>query len=58
MCLAQTNNTNWITQLENTQEIKNVSYEQIEDEVFRITIELEACSTGAILSITSGKYRW
>ena len=35
-----TNNTNWITQLENTQEIKNVSYEQIEDEVFRITIEL------------------
>ena len=36
-----TNNTNWITQLENTQEIKNVSYEQIEDEVFRITIELK-----------------
>jgi N-acetylmuramoyl-L-alanine amidase len=36
-----TNNTNWITQLENTREIKNVSYEQIEDEVFRITIELK-----------------
>ncbi|MBK7559077.1 MAG: N-acetylmuramoyl-L-alanine amidase [Chitinophagaceae bacterium] len=36
-----TNNTNWITQLENTKEIKNVSYEQIEDEVFRITIELK-----------------
>ncbi len=36
-----TNNTNWITQLENVQEIKNVYYEQIEDEVFRITIELK-----------------
>ncbi len=36
-----TNNTNWITQLENTKEIKNVSYEQLEDEVFRITIELK-----------------
>ena len=36
-----TNNTNWITQLENTEEIKNVYYEQTEDEVFRITIELK-----------------
>jgi N-acetylmuramoyl-L-alanine amidase len=36
-----TNNTNWITQLENTKEIKNVVYEQVEDEVFRITIELK-----------------
>ncbi len=36
-----TNNTNWITQLENTKEIKNVSYEQLEDEIFRITIELK-----------------
>ena len=36
-----TNNTNWITQLENTKEIKNVFYEQIEDEIFRITIELK-----------------
>lgn len=36
-----TNNTNWITQLENTKEVKNVSYEQIEDEVFRINIELK-----------------
>jgi len=33
-------NTNWITQLENTREIKNVSYEQLEDEVVRITIDL------------------
>ncbi len=36
-----TNNTNWITQLENTQEIKNVYYEQLEDEVLRITILLK-----------------
>ncbi|MEP7372170.1 MAG: N-acetylmuramoyl-L-alanine amidase [Chitinophagaceae bacterium] len=36
-----TNNTNWITQLENTKEIKNVYYEQVEDEVLRITIELK-----------------
>lgn len=35
-----TNNTNWITQLENTREIKNVYYEQPEDGIFRITIEL------------------
>ena len=36
-----TNNTNWITQLENTKEIKNIYYEQVEDEIFRITIELK-----------------
>jgi len=36
-----TNNTNWITQLETAKEIKNVSYEQKEDDVFRITIELK-----------------
>jgi N-acetylmuramoyl-L-alanine amidase len=36
-----TNNTNWISQLENTKEIKNVFYEQLEDEIFRITIELK-----------------
>lgn len=36
-----TNNTNWITQLENVKEIKNVYYEQTEDEIFRITIELK-----------------
>ncbi len=36
-----TNNTNWITQLENTKEIKNVYYEQLEDEVLRITIILK-----------------
>jgi len=36
-----TNNTNWITQLENTKEIKKLYYEQLEDEAFRITIELK-----------------
>jgi N-acetylmuramoyl-L-alanine amidase len=35
-----TNNTNWITQLENVKEIKNLYYEQVEDGIFRITIEL------------------
>ena len=36
-----TNNTNWITQLQSVKEIKNVYYEQKEDDVFRITIELK-----------------
>lgn len=36
-----TNNTNWITQLENTKEIKHVYYEQLEDEVLRVTIVLK-----------------
>ncbi len=36
-----TNNTNWITQLDNVKEIKNVRYEQIEDGIFRITFELK-----------------
>ncbi len=36
-----TNNTNWITQMENTKEIKNVYYEQLEDEILRITIVLK-----------------
>jgi N-acetylmuramoyl-L-alanine amidase len=36
-----TNNTNWITQMESVKEIKNVYYEQIEDGIFRITIELK-----------------
>jgi N-acetylmuramoyl-L-alanine amidase len=36
-----TNNTNWIIQMDNTKEIKNVYYEQVEDEVFRVTIELK-----------------
>jgi len=36
-----TNNTNWITQLESCKEIKNIFYEQVEDDIFRITIELK-----------------
>ncbi len=34
-------NTNWITQLSTVKEIKNTWYEQIEDDVFRIYIELK-----------------
>lgn len=33
-------NTNWITQLQNLKAIKNVYYNQIEDDVVRVTIEL------------------
>ncbi|MBC7721241.1 MAG: N-acetylmuramoyl-L-alanine amidase [Pedobacter sp.] len=33
-------NTNWITQLQNLKEIKNIYYNQVEDDVVRITIEL------------------
>lgn len=36
-----TSNTNWITQRTSAKEIKNVYHEQIEDDVFRITIELK-----------------
>ena len=36
-----TSNTNWITQLSTAKEIKNVYYEQIEDDVLRIIIELK-----------------
>jgi N-acetylmuramoyl-L-alanine amidase len=33
-------NTNWITQLQNLKAIKNIYYNQIEDDVVRVTIEL------------------
>jgi N-acetylmuramoyl-L-alanine amidase len=36
-----TSNTNWVTQLSTAKEIKNAYYEQIEDDVFRIIIELK-----------------
>lgn len=36
-----TSNTNWITQLNTTKEIKNAYYEQLEDDVLRATIELK-----------------
>jgi N-acetylmuramoyl-L-alanine amidase len=35
-----TGNTNWITQLESAKEIKEVSYEQVADDIFRINIKL------------------
>ena len=35
-----TSNTNWITQLKTVKEISNVYYEQLEDDVFRIIIDL------------------
>lgn len=34
-------NTNWITQLQSLKEIKNVYYQQVEDDVVRVTIELK-----------------
>lgn len=36
-----TANTNWITQLENSREIKNAYYEQVEDDILRVTVELK-----------------
>ncbi|MEO7483307.1 MAG: AMIN domain-containing protein, partial [Ferruginibacter sp.] len=36
-----TNNTNWITQLQNAKEITAVDYEQISDDIFRIYISLK-----------------
>jgi N-acetylmuramoyl-L-alanine amidase len=36
-----TNNTNWITQLQSVKEIKNVTYDQVQDGIFRITIYLK-----------------
>ncbi len=36
-----TSNTNWITQLRSVKEIKNTWYEQIEDDVFRVYIQLK-----------------
>ena len=35
------NNTNWITQLSSLKEVKNVYYNQVEDDVIRVTIELK-----------------
>lgn len=34
-------NTNWITQLQTLKAVKNVYYHQVEDDVFRLTIELK-----------------
>jgi N-acetylmuramoyl-L-alanine amidase len=35
-----TANTNWLTQMQSVREIKNITYEQVEDELLRIKIEL------------------
>lgn len=37
-----TSNTNWITQLKSAKEIKNVYHEQVEEDVFRVIIELNS----------------
>lgn len=34
-------NTNWITQLKSATEVRNVTYRQVSDDVFRVTIELK-----------------
>ena len=36
-----TSNTNWVTQLKTAKEVKNVWHEQLEDDVFRVYIELK-----------------
>lgn len=36
-----TGNTNWIDQLSNLKEIKQVDYEQVSDDIFRVTIQLK-----------------
>lgn len=36
-----TSNTNWIDQLETAEEVKKLEYEQIADDIFRITISLK-----------------
>jgi N-acetylmuramoyl-L-alanine amidase len=36
-----TSNTNWITQLQTAKEVKNVYYEQVEDDLFRVYIDLK-----------------
>jgi N-acetylmuramoyl-L-alanine amidase len=36
-----TSNTNWITQLRTAKEVRNTWYEQVEDDVFRIYIQLK-----------------
>lgn len=39
--MGATSNTNWITQRSTAREIKNAYYEQVEDDVFRVIIELK-----------------
>ncbi|MFT3682909.1 MAG: N-acetylmuramoyl-L-alanine amidase [Ferruginibacter sp.] len=35
-----TGNTNWITQMQTAKEIKSIDYEQVQDDIFRITMQL------------------
>lgn len=39
--MGATSNTNWITQRSTAKEIKNAYYEQVEDDVFRVFIDLK-----------------
>ncbi|HEY2720803.1 MAG TPA: N-acetylmuramoyl-L-alanine amidase [Chitinophagaceae bacterium] len=50
-----TSNTNWIMQLSTAKEIRNAYYEQIEDDVFRITIELRHQHWGYFIYYDSTK---
>ena len=50
-----TSNTNWITQLTTVKEIKNAWYEQVEDDVFRIIIELRHPHWGYGISYDKNK---
>ncbi len=36
-----TNNTNWITQMQTAKEIENVDYEQVAEDIYRVTIYLK-----------------
>ena len=36
-----TNNTNWVNQLQSAREIEQIDYEQVADDIFRITIQLK-----------------
>jgi len=53
-----TSNTNWITQLKTTKEIRNAWYEQVEDDVLRVIIELKhAQHWGYLISYDSAGKR-
>ena len=49
-------NTNWITQLKSLKEVKNVYYNQIEDDVVRVTIELQHKQHWGYSIYYKGKY--
>lgn len=49
-------NTNWITQLQSLKEIRNVYYNQVEDDVMRVTIELKHRQHWGYSIYYKGKY--